>query len=121
MAVTVSDVQEVFGTSGPTLSSAAQQSLLDIADRLASDVFGGKLARSSELEGDTDDFVTFLAAHLWELAEGGEVASQSQTGGNVNFNHLTTNAESSLGETRFGRLCLLMLREEVSTGIVRGR
>lgn len=117
--VTVDDVQAVYGEGKPAISQEKRQELVDIAERLRQNVFGGRVTRQSELEGDEDDFERYLAAHLWEIAEGGEAQSQSQTGGSVNYQHMQTNIESTLGETRYGRLCLMMLRNKASIGIVR--
>ena len=117
--VTVDDVQAVYGENEPAIDEAKKQELVDVAERLREQVFGGRVARLSEIEGDTDDFTRYLAAHLWEVAEGGEVQNSSQTGGSVAFQHLQTNIESTLGETRYGRLCLMMMRTKASVGIVR--
>jgi len=117
--VTSSDIQAAYGEQAPALSSSKQDELAAIAGRLRQDVFGGRVTRQSELEGDSDDFEAYLGAHLWEIAEGGELQSESQTGGSVNFQHLQTNVESTLSETRYGRVCLMMLRSKASIGIVR--
>ena len=117
--VEIADVQAVYGEQEPALDTQKKQELVDIAGRMRSDVFGGRVTRQAELEGNSDDFEKYLAAHLWQIAEGGEVQSESQTGGSVNFQHLQTNIETQLGETRYGRLCLMMLRNKASIGIVR--
>lgn len=120
MATTsASDIQEVYGEKEPALSSSKQSSLATHAEDLTEQVFGGRVSRQAELEGDEDLFATYLGAHLWEIAEGGEAQSQSQTGGSVNFAHLQTNIESTLSETRYGRVCLMMLKGNASVGIVR--
>lgn len=119
MAVTVDDVQAVYGEQEPALSQSKREELLDIAERMKNDVYGGRVSRFSEIEGNDDDFVRYLTAHLWEVAEGGEVQSQSQTGGSVNYQHLQTNIESMLSETRYGRVALSMLRNTTSISIVR--
>lgn len=119
VTVTVTEIQEVYGEREPALSSSKKTALKDIAERLTQDVFGGRVARQSELEGNEEDFAKYLGAHLWEIAEGGEAQSQSQTGGSVNFQHLQTNVETTLSETRYGRLCQMMLRDQASVSIVR--
>ncbi|QLG62828.1 hypothetical protein [Halorarum salinum] len=117
--VEVDDIQAVYGEQEPALSTDKKQELADMAGRIRTTVFGGRVTRQSELEGNPDDFEAYLGAHLWEIAEGGEAQSQSQTGGSVNFQHLQTNVESTLSETRYGRVCLMMLRSNASIGIVR--
>lgn len=117
--VTVSEVQAVYGEQEPSLSASKQQELVDVAERLRDGVFGGRVRTLQEIEGDGEDFGAYLAAHLWELAEGGEAQSQSQTGGSVNYAHLQGNVEHTLTETRYGRVCRMMLRQNASVGIVR--
>ena len=116
---TISEVQSAYGEKQPALDTTKKQDLVDIAGRLRTQVFGGRVSHLSELEGNTDDFEIYLAAHLWEIAEGGEQQSSSQTGGSVNYGHLQGNVEQTLSETRYGRVCLMMLRGSASTGIVR--
>ena len=117
--VSVSDVQAVYGEQEPAISASKQEELLNIAERMKDDVYGGRVSRFSEIEGNDDDFVRYLAAHLWEISEGGEVQSSQQTGGSVNYQHLQTNIESMLSETRYGRVALSMLRNSTSVSIVR--
>jgi len=117
--ITVSDVQDVYGDQSPSFGTAQQSELTDIAERLTDNVFDKRLARDPQIETSNDDFAAFLAAHLWEIAEGGEASSQSNSGGSVNFNHLQTNVEQNLSETRYGRVCMMMMDDGASTGIVR--
>lgn len=119
VSIFVADVQAVYGGQDPAIDESQQETLVGIAERLTEDVFSGRIATFSEIEGNTDDFAAYLGAHLWEIAEGGEAQSSSQTGGSVNYQHLQTNAESTLGETRYGRTCLMMMRQNANTGIVR--
>lgn len=117
--ITTSDVQDVYGDQSPSFGSAQQSKLVEIAERLTDNVFDKRLAHNPQIETDNDDFAAFLAAHLWEIAEGGEANSQSAQGGSVNFNHLQTNAEQNLSETRYGRVCMMMMDDGASTGIIR--
>lgn len=117
--ISVPEVQAVYGNKSPSFDTAQQNQLVSIAENITEDVFGGRITRQNEIEGNEADFAKYLAAHLWEIAEGGETNSQSQSGGSVNFQHLQTNIESTLAETRYGRLCLMMTRSNTSTGIVR--
>lgn len=117
--ITVKDVENVYGEQAPSLDTAKRKSLTAVAENLTEDVFGGRQTRQDEIEGDESDFTAFLAAHLWEIAEGGEPNSQSMTGGSVNVQHLQTDIESTLSETRFGRICLMMTRNRTNTAIVR--
>lgn len=119
VTISTAGVQDVYGDQPPSFDSAQQGELVTIAETMTEDVFGGRVSRRNEIEGNEADFARYLAAHLWEIAEGGETNSQSQSGGSVNFGHLQTNIESTLSETRFGRLCLMMTRSNANTGIVR--
>lgn len=112
---TRSDVEDIFGDSA--LTDAEKDNIVSIANRLADDAYSGQLRTLGEIEGNEKDFKTFLAAHMWELAEGGEISSESQTGGNVTFNHMTGDVTDSLTETRFGRQCLLYLRHGASISV----
>lgn len=114
-----SDVQDVYQAQEPAISTSQRDTLVSHAESLTEDVFGGRLGRVAEIEGDETIFAAYLAAHLWEIAEGGEASSVSQQGGSVNYQHLQTNIESTLGETRYGRVCLMMVRQSQSTAVIR--
>lgn len=114
-----SDVQDVYAAQSPAISTSQRSTLTTHAEDLTNDVFGGRLGRVAEIEGDEDIFAAYLGAHLWEIAEGGEAGSVSQQGGSVNYQHLQTNIESTLSETRYGRVCLLMIRQNQSTAVIR--
>jgi hypothetical protein len=117
--ITNDDIQDVYGDQAPSFDSSQQTALKDIAERLTENVFNKRLATSGQIETDNNDFAAYLGAHLWEISEGGEPSSQSQSGGSVNFNHLQTNVEQTLSETRYGRVCLLMIDDGASTSVVR--
>lgn len=119
VSITRSQVQDVYGEREPALSTSKRDSLVSIAETLTDKVFAGRTGRSTIIEGDKEDFAKYVAAHLWELSEGGEQQSTNQTGGSVNYDHLRTDALTTLGETRFGRVALMMIREEASVGVVR--
>jgi hypothetical protein len=119
MAVTRADVEKLDSKSWSQLPDNHKDELLNIAERQASDIYGGDVSTLSIIEGNRDDFVKYLAAHLWELAEGGEAQSESSTGGSVNYNTVTGNPMSSLTETRFGRVAQEYVRDESGIGLVR--
>jgi len=117
--ISITDVQDVYAAAEPSFGAAQQDNLIGVAERLTDNVFDERLAATPQIETANSDFAAYLAAHLWELAEGGEAASQSESGGSVNFNHLQTNVQSNLSETRYGRVCLMMMDDAASTGIIR--
>lgn len=112
---TRSDVDQLYGDRG--MSDSDADALVSIANRLKDDVYGGRIARRGEVEGNEKDFATALGAHLFALREGGELQSESQSGGNVSFNVVAGDVEASLTETRFGRLARAYLVSEASIGI----
>lgn len=109
----------MFGEQTPALSTSKRDDLVSIAESLTEDVFGGRTGRNTIIEGDENDFAKYVAAHLWEQAEGGEPSGQTQTGGSVNYQHLTDNLQGSLGDSRFGRIALMFIREDASVSVVR--
>jgi hypothetical protein len=112
MAVTISDVEKLDSKSWSQLPDSHKTEMLNIAQRRADNQYGGDASTLSIVEGSRDDFVKWLAAHLWELAEGGEAQSESGAGGSVNYNTVTGETFDDLGQTRYGRVA----REYVDRG-----
>ena len=121
MPPSISDVENHSSTGWSQLADAKKTHLLDIATQEANDIYGGRVATLSILEGNKDDFIEYLAAHKWELAEGGEAQSESATGGSVNYNTVTGEVMNGLSETRYGRQALEYLRDESRIGFVKTR
>ena len=118
--VTVEDVQAVYGEKPPALDETKQQALLDDAETEADTIYSRRTTRTPILAGDRDIFIKHLAAHKWELAEGGELQSQSQTGGSVNFQTSPgTDDRGFLHGTRFATEANRHLSGEQSTSIIR--
>lgn len=107
---TLADVDAIY--TQRALTDAEAQRLIDMA---------GRLAREYEVDGDYTDFATLLAAHIWTLAEGGEVGSESQTGGSVSYVVNASGSESgggSLRDTRYGRMAANYIEGDgASTGV----
>jgi hypothetical protein len=117
MAVTVDDVESLANNGWQSLTDGKKQNLLDDAERERATIFSGRVSRTPTLQGDEDIFIKNLAAHKYELAEGGEEQSTSQTGGNTSYN--VANPEGYLTLTRYGQTCLTHLDDRQSIGIVR--
>lgn len=98
------------------MSDSDADALVSIANRLADDVFGGRVRTLGEVEGNDKDFKTFLAAHLWALREG-EAQSESQAGGSVSYNVVVGDVQEHLSETRYGRMAQAYLRGGASIGV----
>lgn len=122
MAVTVADVESLSATGWEQLDSSKKTDLLDIAQTLIDGQLSSQQSRFSTIEGNRDHATTLMAGHLFELAEGGEAQSEGSQGGNISYNTVTGEWQSSLSETRYGRtLSDLYLRDRQSLGIVRTR
>lgn len=120
MAVTTTDVEDLSSTNWSQLPQDTKDALLTQAQNVVNDLYGGDTATVAELEGNQDDAITWLTAHMWELAEGGETQSENSSGGSVSYNTVTGEWRSSLSETRYGRFFRdHYLGDEQSTSIVR--
>ena len=119
MPVTRSDVEDLDSTGWQGLPDSKKDELLSVAENEVNNQYSAKVARLPTLVGDKDDAIKHLAAHKWELAEGGEPDSESQTGGNVSYNTSSGTWDSTLSETRYGRTFRdVYLRDEQNIGIV---
>jgi len=122
MAITRSDVENLASNSWNQLDDTKKDKLVDIAEGIVDNQLSADVATLPTVEGDVDDAKKFCAAHLWELAEGGEAQSEGSTGGNVTYNTVTGDIVSSFSETRYGRtLRSEYLRDEQGIGFVRTR
>lgn len=120
MAVTVDDVRNLSATGWSNLSDGKKTELLNHAERLIDGPLTDTQSRTPTLEGNRDDALTLLAAHFFELAEGGESQSESQSGGSVTYNTVTGEALNSMTETRYGRAVSdFYLRDRQGISIVR--
>ena len=120
MAVTVSEVESLDSKGWSQLDSSKKTDLLNDAEREADTIYSGDVSTLPTIEGDTDVFVKNLAAHKFELAEGGEASSESATGGSVQYNIGNPNETYMyLSQTRFGRTCIAHFGGRDSISIVR--
>jgi hypothetical protein len=120
MAITRSDVESLASNSWQQLDDTKKDELVDIAERIVDNQLSADVATLPTVEGDTDDAKKFCAAHLFELAEGGEAQSEGSTGGNITYNTVTGDIVSSFSETRYGRtLRSEYLRDQQSIAFVR--
>ena len=120
MAVTTDDVEALSSTGWKQLNDSKKTEMLSIANSLVDGQLSRRQSNFSSLEGNRDEAVKWLTAHLWELSQGGESQSESGQGGSVNFNTVTGEWQNSLTETRYGRILSdLYLRDRQSVSIVR--
>jgi hypothetical protein len=114
-----SDVQDVFGEQTVGLSTQKQTALVGVAERLTEDVFGGRVSRLGEIEGDTEDFAAYVGAHLWEIAERKRLNDEFQTGFSPDVDSLRSDPQSALAGTPYGNVALMMIRDRANIGIIR--
>jgi hypothetical protein len=121
MAVSVSDVESWSSTGWTQLDGGTRkQDLLDKAKSIVDGQLSTRQSNFSTLEGDRDEAVELLAAHFYEIAEGGESQSENSQGGSVSYNTVTGEWQNSLTETRYGRILSDMyLRDRQGLGLVR--
>jgi len=119
VSITTNEIQEVYGEQEVSLDTAKQEALRDIAERLTESVFGGRVSRFGEIEGDNADFARYLGAYLWNVAERKRLNNEFQTGFTEDVQSIQSNPESALSGNPYGEVCLLMLRGNSSIGIVR--
>lgn len=80
-------------------------------------LYTDRMSRLPTLEGDAEVFTLNLAAHKWELAEGGEAQSESGEGGSVSYQ--TGNVDEYLSLTRYGKTALRHIRMDESLSAIR--
>jgi len=120
MAVARADVEDLDSTGWSQLDDSKKDALLEMARTRVDTVYGGQVSTISIVEeGARDDVIKLIAAHLYELAEGGETTSESSTGGSVNYNSGSVQEYQALSETRYGRQAQDYLQDEAGIGIVR--
>lgn len=120
--VEVSDVEDWSSTGWEQLAESKKEALLDQARTTLEGQLSARTANFSTIEGDRSDALTLLAAHFFEIAQGGEAQSEASGGGNVSYNTVTGEWTASLSETRYGRMLSdLYLRDRQGLGIVRTR
>jgi len=119
MAVTISDVESLASKGWSQLNDTKKQDLLDDAKKERDTIYSGRVARTPILDGDETVFTKNLAAHKWELAEGGQAQSQNTQGGSVNYNTVTGDIYEYLSLTNYGITCLEHVRDNQGIAMVR--
>lgn len=117
MTITVADVELLSAKGWNNLSQSRKQALLDDAVRESETLYSDRNARFPTLDGDRDVFIKNLAAHKWELAEGGQATSESSQGGSASFS--VTPSDDYLSLTHFGETARRHIRDDESVAIIR--
>ena len=103
-----------------SLTTKQKDQMLLEAKQSATTIYGGRLSRVSRIR-DRVLFTINLTRHYWQQAEGGDAQSESATGGSTSYNTVTGEAMRELTTTRYGQRALEMIRDDMSTGIVKTR
>jgi len=120
MAVTIDDVEDLDAKGWSQLADSKKTALLSDAETEASTIYSGDVSTLPTIEGDRDVFVKNLAAHKFELAEGGEASSENAAGGSVQYNvGNPSETYMYLSQTRYGRTCIAQFGGRNSISLVR--
>jgi hypothetical protein len=120
LPVTVADVELYSALRYAQLEDEVKNRLLLTAKGLIENQYTDRTSTLPTLIGDKDIATELLAAHLFELAEGGEAQSEGGEAGSVTFNTMPGETLNSLTETRHGRLFQdLFLRDRMGISVVR--
>ena len=122
MSVELADVENMDSTGWTQMDTTVKEQQLDRARNLLENQFSDKVSTLPTFVGDRDDGLKLLAAHLIEMAQGGEAQSESSEGGSVTYNTVTGDVINSLTETRYGRQFNdYHLRDRLGIGVVRSK
>lgn len=110
-------VEQLSSTGWTQLSDSRKDELIREAIGERDTLYSGRMSRLPTLDGDAEVFTLNLAAHKWELAEGGEAQSESGEGGSVNYT--TGQVEDYLTLTRYGKTALRHVWEDNSIAAIR--
>lgn len=113
----IADVDNLSSTGFSQLSRGRKVRLIRDALGERETLYSNDMARFPTLDGDEETFLINLAAHKFELAEGGEAQSESGEGGSASYR--TGQGDDYLDLTRFGQTAKRHVRNEESIGIVR--
>lgn len=110
-------VEQLSSTGFAQLSDARKDELIREAIGERDTLYTGDMSRLPTLDGDREVFSLSLAAHKWELAQGGEAQSESGEGGSVSYT--TGNVDDYLTLTRYGKTALRHVWMDSSIAAIR--
>ena len=117
--VTIEDVENLSSKGWTQLNTDKKQALLEQAEREADGIYSKRVSTLPTIVGQKKDFIMYLTAHKYELAQGGESQSESSSGGSVNYNNPQGDTELNLTQTRYGREAYRYLRDNQGIGVIR--
>lgn len=110
-------VEQLSSTGWTQLSGSRKNELIREAIGERDTLYSGRMSRLPTLDGDAEVFTLNLAAHKWELAEGGEAQSESGEGGSVSYSSQA--GEDYLKLTRYGKTALRHVWMDNSISAIR--
>jgi len=110
-------VEQLSSTGWTQLSDSRKNELIREAIGERDTLYSGRMSRLPTLDGDAEVFTLNLAAHKWELAEGGEAQSESGEGGSVSYSSQA--GEDYLKLTRYGKTALRHVWMDNSISAIR--
>lgn len=113
----IEKVENLSSTGWQNMTRDRKADLIEDALGEKDTMYSGRMSRTPTLDGDADVFVKNLAAHKWELSEGGEAQSESGEGGSTNYRG--ANAEDYLELTRYGQTASRHVAYDHSISAVR--
>lgn len=110
-------VEQLSSTGWTQLSDSRKNELIREAIGERDTLYNERMSRLPTLDGDAEVFSLNLAAHKWELAEGGEAQSESGEGGSVSYSSQA--GEDYLKLTRYGKTALRHVWQDNSISAIR--
>jgi hypothetical protein len=111
-------VEQQSSTGWTQLADSRKKELIRAAIAERDTLYSGDMSRLPTLDGDAEYFTIALAAHKWELAEGGEAQSESGEGGSTSYANGGA-GEEYLKQTRYGKTALRYVWNDDSIAAVR--
>jgi hypothetical protein len=110
-------VERLSSTGWKQLSDGRKDELIRSAIAERDTLFEGRMSRLDVTDGDAEYFTLYVAAHKWELAEGGQAQSESGEGGSVSYQ--SGGVDDYLSLTRYGKTALRYVWEDDSISAIR--
>jgi hypothetical protein len=111
-------VEQQSSTGWAQLSDGRKDELIRAAIAERDTLYSGDMSRLPTLDGDAEYFTLALAAHKFELAQGGEAQSESGEGGSTSYANGGA-GEDYLKQTRFGKTALRYVWTDSSISAIR--
>jgi hypothetical protein len=110
-------VEQLSSTGWTQLSDSRKDELIRQAIGERDTLYSGRMSRLPTLDGDAEVFTLNLAAHKWQIAEGGQPQSESGEGGSTSFT--SGSVEEYLELTHYGETALRHVWKDSSIAAIR--